>query len=105
VPLVRQIDALGGSGEVPDRLDLVESELSGLVLATTTRPIARRWKHVPVFVELPALTGAQRAKLWQRALPPATPGDADVLATMYPLAPALIAQPAWSRCGSADPIR
>jgi AAA+ superfamily predicted ATPase len=90
VPLVRQLDALTGTSEVPDRMDLIESELSGLVLATTTRPIARRWRRAPTMVELPALTGVQRARLWKRALPMASPSDADLLATMYPLAPALI---------------
>jgi AAA+ superfamily predicted ATPase len=91
VPLIRQIDALAGIGELADRLDLVEAELPGLVLATTTRPIARRWKRAPALIELPALTGTQRARLWSRALPCASPGDADLLATMYPLAPALVA--------------
>jgi AAA+ superfamily predicted ATPase len=90
VPLVRGIDALAGSPEVADRLDLIESELSGLVLATTTRPIARRWRQPPVMIELPRLTGAQRATLWGRALPPASESDREILSTMYPLAPALI---------------
>ena len=34
--------------------------------------------------------GAQRAALWSRALPMAEIGDAEILATMYPLAPAFI---------------
>jgi len=102
IPLIRQVDALGGSGDVPDRLDLLETELAGLVLATTSRPIARRWKRPPTLVELPVLTGAQRAKLWSRALPPASSSDAELLATMYPLAPALIhaaGQVAMRQCG------
>jgi SpoVK/Ycf46/Vps4 family AAA+-type ATPase len=33
---------------------------------------------------------AQRASLWRRALPDASQGDADLLATLYPLAPAMI---------------
>jgi hypothetical protein len=90
VPLILGIDALGGNGEVTDRIDIVERELRGLVMATATRATPRRWKEPPVLVELPALTGAQRARVWQHALPCATPGDADTLATLYPLAPALI---------------
>ena len=104
VPLVRGIDALAGTHEVADRMDLVESELSGLVLATTTRPIARRWRQPPVMIELPRLTGAQRAKLWGRALPPASESDREVLSTMYPLAPALIhaaSAAAMRECGDA----
>ncbi|HEU0031661.1 MAG TPA: ATP-binding protein [Kofleriaceae bacterium] len=90
VPHVQHFDALAASGETPDRLDLVERELAGLTLATTTRPVARRWARSPAMIEMPALTGAQRAKLWSRALPQACAGDADLLSTMYPLAPALI---------------
>jgi AAA+ superfamily predicted ATPase len=90
VPLLQHIEALGAAGETPDRLDLVESELEGLVLATSTRLVARRWKTQPVQIELPPLTTAQRASLWQRALPQAAASDAELLATMYPLAPALI---------------
>ena len=40
--------------------------------------------------ELVPTTGAARATLWLRALPAAGVGDADILSTLYPLAPALI---------------
>jgi hypothetical protein len=89
-PLICDIDALAASGEAPDRLDLVERELTGLVLGTSTRSIARRWNRAPMMVELPVLSGAERALLWSRALPMASKEDTDVLATMYPLAPSLI---------------
>jgi hypothetical protein len=89
VPLLRGADALGASGDVPDRLDLLEAELAGLVLATATRAPARRWRRAPAMFELPLLTGAQRARLWARAVPVAAE-DADLLATLYPMAPALI---------------
>jgi len=90
IPLVRNLDALAGSGQIADRLDLAEAELRGACFATTTRPIVRRWQRPPRHVELPVLTGTQRARLWTTALPRLTTEDADVLATMYPLAPALI---------------
>ena len=90
VPVIRQLEALGGAGEVPDRMDLVESELGGLCFATTTRAIVRRWRRPPVHVELAPLGGAARARLWQKALPVGEE-TAEQLANLYPLAPALIA--------------
>jgi ATP-dependent 26S proteasome regulatory subunit len=89
-PLFCDLDALGGSNETADRLDLIEQEVSGLVLATSAKPISRRWKRAPSTVDLGALGGAQRASLWARALPMASAEDTEILATMYPLAPALI---------------
>lgn len=89
-PLVCDLDALAARGDAPDRLDLIEDELAGLVLATTSRPIARRWQHAPIAIELPPLTGVQRKRVWARALPMAATEDTEILATMYPLAPALI---------------
>ena len=89
-PLLLHLDALGPAGDVPDRLDLVEHAFAGTAVATAARPVARRWRIPTTTIELPALTGAQRARLWSRALPAASQGDAELLATMYPLAPALI---------------
>ena len=89
-PLLLHLDALGPAGDVPDRLDLVEHAFEGTAVATAARPVARRWRMPTTTVELPALTGAQRARLWRRALPAASQGDAELLATMDPLAPALI---------------
>jgi hypothetical protein len=89
-PLICNADALAGASDAAERFDLVEQELSGLVLATSTRPISRRWKRPPVTVELQPLAGSQRAALWSRALPMASAEDTEILATMYPLAPALI---------------
>ena len=90
VPLLLHVDALAAVGEVADRLDLIESELAGLVLATASRAPSRRWRTAPTMIELPALSGAQLAALWSRVLPDASQADADLLATMYPLAPALV---------------
>jgi ATPase family associated with various cellular activities (AAA) len=89
-PLLLHLEALSAVGETPDRLDLVESELTGCILATASRPPARRWRTPPITIELPALTGKQLATLWSRVLPQASTADADLLATMYPLAPALV---------------
>ena len=103
VPLIANLDALVGSGETPDRIDLVEHELAGLVVGTATRSITRRWNRPPTVVELGQLRGAQRATLWSRALPMAQAGDAEILAAMYPLAPAFIhaaGEVAVERCGA-----
>jgi hypothetical protein len=92
IPVVLHLDGLDASNQVADRLDLfeVEVEVEGVVLATTTRRIARRWRSAPTVFEIPTLTNRQRSKLWERTLPMASTGDAELLATMYPLAPALI---------------
>jgi DNA polymerase III delta prime subunit len=81
VPLVRNLDVLG------DHLDILDRELSGLVLATTSRSIVRRWRRPPTLIELPPPTGAQRAAVWSRIVPELA---ADRFAAIYPLAPALI---------------
>ena len=89
-PLILHLDALAGGGDAADRLGLLEAVLSGFALATADRPVARRWRRPPIAIELPPLGGAARARLWRRALPAASAGDAELLATLYPLAPALI---------------
>ncbi|HEY5938748.1 MAG TPA: AAA family ATPase [Kofleriaceae bacterium] len=107
VPLVQHVDALSASGETSDRLDLLETELSGLAFATTTRPISRRWSTPPLLVDIPTLTGSQRATLWARALPSATVDDADQLATLYAMAPAMIdaAGKVAARLAAGKPVR
>src|SRR5262249_19046374 len=90
VPLFIHIDALVASGDIPDRIDLIESELEGVVLATSGRLVARRWKRPATQIEVPVLRTSQREILWRRALPEASETDGHMLATMYPLAPALI---------------
>lgn len=106
VPLIRDLDALGSRDDIADRSDLVETELAGLsVLATSTRMIQRRWKTGAVQIELPLLGGAACARLWKRAIPQATESDAEHLATMYPLAPALIVEAgmgAQTACGAGS---
>jgi DNA polymerase III delta prime subunit len=102
VPLIQQLDALAGGPDSSDRFGVVATELSGLVLATTTRPIRRRWEHPVVQVEIPPLSGTACARLWRRALSEASTSDAEQLATMYPLSPALIcaaARASEAACG------
>lgn len=90
VPLIRDLDSLRASSEHEDRLAVIEAELDGLVLATSNAPIARRWRRKPVSVALGPLSSAQRMTVWRRALPEAGAGDLEILATTYPLAPAMI---------------
>lgn len=90
LPVLCHLDALAAAGEVADRIDLVEKEWPNLALATTTRGIARRWRHTPITVEMAEPSSADLAVLWNRAIPEASEGDAEQLATLYPLAPALI---------------
>lgn len=89
-PVIRDLDALGASGEIDDRIGLVETEMRGLVLGTASRVVARRWRRTASQIELRPLTGEQRARLWQVALPTVSADRADELATLYPLAPGLI---------------
>ncbi len=105
VPLITHLEAMSPIGDAPDRIDLVERVLTGLVLATSSRPISRRWKRAPIAIELEPLLGSQRAMLWARALPAAETGDAEILATMYPLGPAFIhaaGRVAVERCGEEN---
>ena len=89
VPLFRNLEALEARGDVRERIELVEA-LAGLVLATSNRAIGRRWTKPTVQIELPPLTGAACARLWKSSLPQASASDADHLANLYPLSPALI---------------
>jgi hypothetical protein len=90
VPLLCHLEALAAVADTADRIDLVEKELAGLVLTTAGRSFTRRWSRPPSIIELPTCTSAERAVLWGRAIPEASEGDAELMATMYPLAPALI---------------
>ena len=90
IPVFLHLDALGASAAIPDRLDLFEAELRRLTFATTTEAIARRWRVPWTVVSVPALTAEQRRRAWMQALPMASDGDAERLATTYPLAPAWI---------------
>ncbi|MDB4958996.1 MAG: ATPase central domain protein [Myxococcales bacterium] len=102
VPLIQNIEALAAAGDTADRFDLAQGEIDGLAFATSARMIARRWKSPVTQIEIPPQISAQRAKLWQRSLPQASEADAELLATMYPLAPALIhaaGEAARRQCG------
>jgi ATPase family associated with various cellular activities (AAA) len=90
VPLILHLDVLAASDDAPDRLDLVDAEIDGLVLATAERPPVHHWRRPHIAIDLPPLGGAARARLWQRVLPAVRPVDAEALAARYPLAPSLI---------------
>ena len=79
IPLVRDIDTLGSNSEAADRLEILQEEIPGLVLGTSSRPIARRWRRAPALIEIAPLGGSQRAMLWGRALPQASVGDTELL--------------------------
>ncbi len=93
IPLLANLDALVDDKE--NRLGLVGSELvaqlDGLVLATcgVNRPTIR-WDRPTIVIELGQPTSEQRAALWLRELGQGSASDAELLATRYPLAPALI---------------
>ena len=93
VPLITNLDALVDEKE--NRLELVGTELvaqlDGLVLATcgVNRP-AIRWDRPTIVIEMGQPTSEQRGKLWLKELGEGSASDAELLATRYPLAPALI---------------
>jgi hypothetical protein len=102
VPLLRDLDIsvistattnkeTGVPRASTDLLDLIADELDGLlVLATTSQVIPGNRLRTPQIIELRSLTGVQLSRLWHRALPMLSSDDADLFATMYPIAPALI---------------
>ena len=93
IPLVANLDAL--ATDAAPTLDLVGSELvahvEGLVLATTgVNAPAIRWSRSTIGVSLAHPSSEQRGELWIRELGQGSESDAELLATQYPLAPALI---------------
>lgn len=101
IPLVRDLDSLVIATSPADelapaklgwhKLDAMIEALDGLlVLATTSRVVPGNRLRKPQIVEPRPITGIQRTRLWGRALPTISHEDADLLSTMYPIAPALI---------------
>jgi len=89
-PLILHAEALSGTDQIPDRLDLLDLDLGGPCIATASHALSRRWARPPIYIELAPLSGREREQLWKRALPAASDADAELLATIYPLAPALV---------------
>jgi hypothetical protein len=89
-PLLLHVEALRGTDQVPDRLDLLDLDLGGPCIATANQPVSRRWARAPISIELKPLSGREREQLWKRALPTASDADAELMSTIYPLAPALV---------------
>lgn len=85
VPLFQHLEALS-SGE---RLVHLET-LPGLVVATANKPFTRHWSRDVSVIDLAPPTSNQLRAIWAHAIPEASDGDAELMATMYPLAPAMI---------------
>lgn len=100
VPLFRDLDSLVVSIQQTDSIaatintDLLDQLVLDLrdllVLATTSSVIPGNRLHKPQIIEPLPLTGVQRSRLWSRALPTVSLDDLELLADMYPVAPALI---------------
>jgi hypothetical protein len=94
LPLIRNIDALVDEKDQA-RVELVGTELAAELDTTVfvTSGIQRpqlRWERPVISIELKPPSSLQRATLWRELLTAASEGDADYLATQYPLAPALM---------------
>jgi hypothetical protein len=88
--LLRRVPVFLNLDELASELDVFESALYTPAFATAKHPIAHPWRRAPEQIELARTSSADRAALWARALPGASSADAELLAGMYPLAPALI---------------
>ena len=86
LPVFLNLDELDASTE----LDVFESALCTPAFATAKHAIAHSWLRAPEQIDLARASSADRAALWARVLPGASHADAELLAGMYPLAPALI---------------
>ncbi|MEO8844345.1 MAG: AAA family ATPase [Kofleriaceae bacterium] len=94
LPLIRNIDALVDEKDQA-RVELVGTELAAELDTTVfvTSGIQRpqlRWELPVISIEVKPPSSLQRATLWRELLADASEGDADYLATQYPLAPALM---------------
>lgn len=88
VPLFRGLELLS---ERTAQLSIFESELEGLrYLATASRRVSRSWNRAPLLVELGDLSAHGRASLWRRELALTNEDNARMLASVYPVAPAVI---------------
>jgi ATP-dependent 26S proteasome regulatory subunit len=88
VPLICNVDAVADIEAVGTEL---VSEIDGIVMVTcgVQRP-SIRWGRPVIAIEVGAVTSAQRVALWQAELGQGTVGDAEFLATQYPVAPSVI---------------
>jgi AAA+ superfamily predicted ATPase len=104
LPLIAHLDELE-----PAALELVDSELfsyasRGLLATTGPQRPSLRWGRPVIAVELPGPTSAQRAALWLRALGTGTASDGELLASRYPLAPAIITRAAEAAKATSDAV-
>ncbi len=85
--LLRNYDALGNTESIERQL----AEHSGPLMATATAGIRPRpGSRHRVEVRLAPLDGDRCERMWKRAVPTSTEGDAKYLSSTYPLAPAVI---------------
>jgi hypothetical protein len=94
VLLLRGLDALIGSEGAEERATVVEQVIGQstvpLFATARQRPSALRSSRTIVTVTLGSFTAAQRAQLWEQAIPGASEEEYAALGSMYPLAPAVI---------------
>jgi AAA+ superfamily predicted ATPase len=90
VPLLANVDTLDAEPLAMIGNELV-AQLEGPILATCgpNRPTLR-WGRPTIVIEMGKPTSEQLGALWLRELGQGTQSDAELLATKYPLAPAMI---------------
>lgn len=98
-PLLLHLESLAASSDSGDRLDIVESELCGLALATAAFLPVRRWCRPPTRVDLPELSRTERAAVWA-----ARGGAPEQLPSDRRYAPAIIAAVAQATGGPGERV-
>ena len=87
-PVFLSLDALCSPGG--ERLAVFDADAPRDAMATASSPISHPWWNPPSYIHVRPLQTRERAQLWSAAIRDASTEDAELLATMYPLAPALI---------------
>ena len=88
VPLFLNVDSLTPV-DGRERLQQLDS-VPGLVVGTAGKDFTPNWQREVTVVDLASPTSDQLTAVWAKAIPEASHGDAELMATMYPLAPAMI---------------
>jgi hypothetical protein len=88
VPLFQNVDSLTPV-DGRERLQQLDS-FPGLLLGTAGKDFTPNWQRDVTVVDLASPTSEQLSAVWAKAIPEASAGDARLMATMYPLAPAMI---------------
>jgi hypothetical protein len=85
VPLFQHLEAIASG----NRLARVDS-FPGRIVATANKSFTHQWNRDFSIVDIGTPSSAQLQAIWAQAIPEASTGDAELMATMYPLAPAMI---------------